>query len=172
MKRRWSIPIAAALSVAVMASAAAQDACTPVEPKKWEGTIAYGGGGWFAPNVFERGGCAWNGAEAVNGSDAIVWDVADYGGVTATLTQSSADGLHHELQGYFLNENCERGGAWGVTQQGVPYTIGVPEGAKWMVVFQAYGGVETTVTLETPGRKCEPVETPKPPKKKKKPRRP
>ncbi|HYP23400.1 MAG TPA: hypothetical protein VEV43_07495 [Actinomycetota bacterium] len=166
MKRRWSIPLAGALSVLVLASAAAQG-CTPVEPKKWEGTITYGGGGWLAANVFEHAGCNWNGADALNGTDGIVWDVSGYGGVTATLTQSSAGGTHHELQGFFLNENCERGGAWGFTEPGVPFTIGIPEGAKWIVVYQTYGGAQTNVTLETPGRKCEPVDAPKPPKKKK-----
>lgn len=171
MTRRWSIPIAAVLSMLVLTSAAAQDVCTPVEPKKWEGTIAYGGGGWVGGTTFETGGCSWNGAEAVNGSDSVVWDVDGYDGVTASLTQSSADGLHHPLQGFFLNDNCERGGSWGPTEEGTPYTVGVPDGAKWIVVYQTYGGVQTDLTLETAGRKCEPVETPKPPKKKKKPRR-
>ncbi|HEX2295385.1 MAG TPA: hypothetical protein VHN37_08765 [Actinomycetota bacterium] len=172
MKRRWSIPLAAGLSALVMASAAAQEGCVPIEPKKWEGTIAYGGGGWVGPNAFEQGGCNWNGAEALNGSDTIVWDVDGYGGVTASITQQSADPLFHPLQGYFLNENCERGGAWGSTEPGTPYTVGIPEGARWIVVIQEYGGVQTTVTMETPGRKCEPVETPKPPKKKKPKKRP
>lgn len=171
MKRRWSIPIAAALSVLVMASAAAQDVCTPIEPKKWEGTITYGGGGWLGTTVFEQGGCTWNGADALNGSDTLAWDVSGYGGVTASLTQSSADGLHHSLQGYFLNENCERGGGWGPTEPDTPFTVGIPEGAKWIVIYKNYGGVETSVTLETPGLQCEPADEPKPPKKKKKPKR-
>ena len=168
MKRRWFMPLAAALSGLVMASAAAQVPCTPIEPKKWEGTITYGGGGWLGTTTFERGGCTWNGADALNGSDTIVWDVSQHNGVTATLEHSSSDGLHHPLEGYFLNDDCERGGNWGSTEPDTPYTVGIPEGAKWIVVFQGYGGVDTTVTLETPGRKCEPVATPKPPKKKKK----
>lgn len=171
MKRRWSLPIAAALSVLVMASAAAQDVCTPVEPKKWEGTITYGGGGWVGGTTFEEGGCSWNGADALNGSDTVVWDVDGYDGVTASLTQVSADGLHHPVQGFFLNDNCERGGLWGPTEPDTPMTIGVPEGARWLVVYQTYGGVRTDLTLETPGRQCEPAESPKPPKKKKKPKR-
>lgn len=165
--KRWLIPVAACLAMLVMASAAAQDVCTPVAPKKWEGTIAYGGSGWVAPTVFENGGCTWNGADGLNGADALVWDVEGYGGVSATITQSSADGLHHPLQGYFLNENCERGGNWGFTEEGTPFSLGIPEGAKWAVVVQNYGGVQTTVTMDTPGRTCEPVATPKPPKKKK-----
>lgn len=171
MKRRWSIPVAACLSMVVMASAAAQDVCTAIEPKKWEGTLTYGGGGWVGGAAFEQGGCTWNGADAVNGRDTLIWDVAGYGGVTATITQESTDPLFHPLEGYFLNENCERGGSWGDTEQDTPYTVGIPEGAKWIVVFQEYGGVETTVTMETPGRKCEPADAPKPPKKKKKPKR-
>ncbi len=172
MKRRWPIPVAAVLSMFVLASAAAQDVCTPVEPKKWEGSIAYGGGGWVGTTTFERGGCTWNGADALNGSDSVIWDVTGYGGVTASLTQSSADGLHHDLQGYFLNESCERGSHWGPTEPDTTFTMGIPEGAEWIVVYQIYGGVDTSLILETPGRKCEPVETPKPPKKKKKPTRP
>lgn len=171
MKRRWSIPAAGVLAVLVMTSAAAQDVCTPLAPKKWEGTIAYGGGGWVGGNAFEQGGCSWNGADTLNGSDTIIWDVSEYGGATASITHESATGLHHALQGFFLNENCERGGNWGMTQQGTPYTVGIPEGAKWALIYQTYGGVRTTVTMETPGRQCEVVATPKPPKKKK-PRRP
>lgn len=172
MKRRWSVPVAAALSVLVLTSAAAQDTCTPIEPKKWEGSIAYGGGGWIGTTVFERSGCTWNGTERLNGSDTIVWDVTGYGGVTATLTHSSADGLHHELEGFFFDEHCERGDAWGVTEPDTPFAIGIPDGAKWIVIYQSYGGVETSVTLETPGRACDPVATPKPPKKTSKPKRP
>lgn len=167
MNRRWLIPVAACLTMLVMASAAAQDLCTPVAPKKWEGTITYGGGGWVGSTVFEQAGCSWSGAEGLNGSDSIVWDVSGYDGVSATITQSSADGLHHPLQGYFLNENCERGGNWGATEENTPFGLGIPEGAKWIVILHSYGGVQTQVTMETPGRACEPVATPKPPKKKK-----
>lgn len=167
MKRRWLIPVAAGLAMLVMASAAAQDLCTPIEPKKWEGTLTYGGGGWLGSTAFEEGGCSWNGADAINGTDTIIWDVQGYGGVTATITQTSADGLHHPVQGYFLNEDCERGGNWGFTEPNTPYALGIPEGAKWAVVYSTYGGVKTTVTMDTPGRKCEPVATPKPPKKRK-----
>ncbi len=170
MKRRWFVPVAAVLSVFVVATAAAQDACTPIEPKKWEGRIVYGGGGWAGGTVFERTGCTWNGADALNGSDTIVWDVSGYGGVTASLTHESATGLHHALQGYFLDERCTRLNHWGPTEPDTPFTLGIPEGAEWMVIIQTYGGVDTAVTMETPGRRCEPVETPAPPKKKKKPR--
>lgn len=169
MKRRWSIPVAACLAMLVMTSAAAQDVCTPVEPKKWEGTINAGLGGWVGTTTFGQG-CTWNGADQLNGADTIVWDVSGYSGVTASVTQQSTDPLFHPLEGYFLNENCEAGGSWGPTELNTPYTVGIPEGAKWVVIFQEYGGVGTTVTMETPGRKCEPVATKPPKKKKKKPR--
>lgn len=171
MKRRWSIPLAAVMSMLLMASAAAED-CVPIEPKKWEGTIAYGGGGWVGATVFNESGCSWAGADSLNGSDTIVWDVAGYGGATVSITSQDSNTVgHHGLQGYFLNENCERGGSWGATEPGTPYTVGIPEGAKWIVIYQTYGGVDTTVTMETPGVVCEEVDEPKPPKKKKKPKR-
>lgn len=171
MKRRWVFPLAAGMSFLLVASAAAQDVCTPVAPKKWEGTITFGGG-WVGTTTFEQGGCSWSGADQLNGSDAVVWDVTGYGGVTASITQSPSPAVHRGLQGYFLNENCERGGSWGMTEPNTPYAIGVPEGAKWVVIFQQYGAVNTTVTMETAGRECEEeVVTPKPPKKKKKPKK-
>jgi hypothetical protein len=173
MKRRWLFPIAAGLSMLLVASAAAQDVCTPVPPKKWEGTIKASSGGWAGTTVFAQG-CSWNGADALNEGDTIVWDVGGYGGVTASITTEQAVGaVHAGVQGYFYNEDCQKGGAWGITEPDTPYAIGIPEGAKYIVVFQQYGGVSTKVTMETLGRECEPVEvTPtKPPKKKKKPKR-
>jgi hypothetical protein len=166
MKRRWSIPLAAIMSMLLMASAAAED-CTPVPPKKWEGKITYGGGGWVGGTVFNEAGCSWSGADGLNGTDTIVWDVEGYGGATASITSTEAV-PHHGLQGYFLNENCERGGSWGITERDTPYSVGIPEGAKWIVIYQQYGGYDTTVTMETNGIVCEEVEEPKPPKKKKK----
>ncbi|HEV2755943.1 MAG TPA: hypothetical protein VG318_09235 [Actinomycetota bacterium] len=173
MKRRWLLPFAAAgLSMLLMASAGAQDLCTPVEPKKWEGTLLLGEQGWVGTTLFSQG-CSWNGADAVNGTDVIVWDVSGYGGVTASITSKQAVGaVHSPLLGYFYNEECQRGGHWGFTEANTPYAVGIPEGAKWFVAYQQYGGAQTTVTMETAGRTCEDVETPKPPKKKKKPRRP
>lgn len=170
MKRRWSIPLAAAMSMLLMASAAAGD-CVPLEPKKWEGTLAYGGGGWVGTTTFEQGGCSWGGAEPLSGADTIVWDVAGYDGATASITSTESSPQYHGLSGYFLNADCERGGSWGMTEQGTPYSVGIPDGAKWIVIFQTYGGASTTVTMETPGRACEDVDTPKPPKKKKKPKK-
>lgn len=171
MKRRWSIPIAACLSMLLVTGAAAED-CTPLEPKKWEGTLTYGGGGWVGTTVFELGGCSWGNAEAVDRTDTIVWDVADYNGATVSITSKEENAVHHHgLSGYFLNEDCERGGSWGATEAGTPYTLGIPEGAKWILVYQVYGGANTVVTMETPGRVCEEPEPPKPPKKKK-PKRP
>lgn len=173
MNRRWSLPIAACLSMLLMATAAAED-CTPIQPKKWEGTLTYGGGGWIGGTVFTEGGCTWAGADSLNGSDTIVWDVSGYGGTTASITSAQdSEVTHRGLQGFFLNENCERGGSWGLTEADTPYSIGIPDGAKWVVVYQQYGGVSTKVTMETAGRVCEPVDEPvKPPKKKKKPKRP
>jgi hypothetical protein len=173
MKRRWLLPIAAAgLSTVLIASAAAEDLCTPVEPKKWEGTLKVGSQGWAGATLFSQG-CTWNGADALNESDTIVWDVSGYGGVTASITQSQTPGLHRGVQGYFYNESCERGGGWGFTEPNTPYAVGIPEGAKWFVAYQQYGGAQTKVTMETAGRTCaEDPETTKPPKKKKKPKRP
>ena len=170
MKRRWLFPVAAGLSFLLMASAAAQTNCTPLQPKKWEGKLTVGAQGWAGANVFEQG-CAWNGADGLNGSDTIVWDVSGYGGVTASVTTDQGGPVHKGVQGYFYNENCERGGSWGISEEGTPYSLGIPEGAKWIVIYQQYGGVDTTVTMETPGRQCDDVATPKPPKKKKKPKR-
>lgn len=167
MKRRWSIPLAAVLSVLLMTSAAAED-CLPIEPKKWEGTLLYGGGGWVGGTAFEEQGCSWGAAEQLNGGDTIVWDVAGYGGLTASISSQESSLQHHGLQGFFLNEDCERGGSWGITERGTPYSVGIPEGAKWILIYQTYGGTQTTVTMETAGRACEDIETPKPPKKKKK----
>lgn len=168
MKRRWLLPVASAgLSIVLMASAGAQDLCTPVEPKKWEGTLKVGDQGWAGGTLFEQG-CTWNGADALNEGDVIVWDVSGYGGVTASITSKQAvAAVHRPLLGYFYNEACERGGNWGFTEPNTPYAVGIPEGAKWFVVYQQYGGVQTTVTMETAGRTCEEVETPTPPKKKK-----
>ena len=171
MKRRWSIPLAAVLSMLLMASAAAED-CIPLEPKKWEGTLTYGGGGWVGTTVFEQQGCSWGPGEPLSSADTLVWDVSGYGAMTASITSEDTNPVgHHGLSGYFLNEDCERGGTWGITQAGTPYSVGIPDGAKWIVIVQTYGGVSTTVTMETPERVCEVVEPPKPPKKKKKPKR-
>jgi hypothetical protein len=172
MKRRWLFPIAASLSMLLMASAAAEDLCTPIAPKKWEGTLKYGGGGWVGATTFEQGSCTWSGADALNEGDTIIWDVSGYGGVTASVTSKQANSaVHRGLQGYFFNDKCERGGAWGITEANTPYSVGIPEGAQWFVAYQEYGGFSTQVTLETAGRECEEVVAPKPPKKKKKPKR-
>lgn len=172
MNRRWSLPIAACMSMLLMATAAAED-CTPIPPKTWEGTLKYPTGGWIGVTAFEEGGCTWAGADSLNESDAIVWDVSGYGSTTASITSVQENEVTHRgLQGFFLNENCERGGSWGITEPDTPYSIGIPDGAKWVVIFQQYGGANTKVTMETAGRICEPVEEPtKPPKKKKKPKR-
>ncbi len=172
MKRRWLLPfVAAGLSMLLIASAAAENVCTPVDPKKWEGTLKVGGGGWVGGTLYEQG-CTWNGADALNEGDTIVWDVSAYGGVTGSITSSQPAGtVFRPLQGYFYNENCEKGGSWGPTEAGTPYAVGIPEGAKWIVIYQSYGAANTKVTMETAGRRCEEeVVTPKPPKKKKKPR--
>jgi hypothetical protein len=171
MNRRWLLPVASAgLSIVLMASAGAQGLCTPVEPKKWEGTLMVGAQGWTGTTIFSQG-CSWNGADALNGTDAIVWDVSGHGGVTASITSKQAVGaVHNPLLGYFYNEDCQRGGHWGFTEPNTPYAVGIPEGAKWFVVYQQYGGVQTTVTMETAGRTCADVETPKPKKKKPKKR--
>ena len=172
MKRRWLLPLAAGLSLLLMASAAAQDLCTPIPPNKWEGTLKVGAQGWAGGTVFQQG-CTWNGADALNEGDVIVWDVSGFGGVTASIEASQSNpALYRGVQGYFYNENCESGGSWGMTEPNTPYSVGIPEGAKWIVIYGQYGGFNTTVTMETAGRECEEeaVVTPKPPKKKKKPR--
>lgn len=173
MKRRWSIPLAAVMSMLLMASAAAEN-CVPLPPKTWEGTLTYGGGGWVGGTLYEEQGCTWGPAEPLNGGDTLVWDVAEYAGVTASITSEEPNAAaHHGLQGFFLNENCEQGGSWGITEAGTPYSVGIPDGAKWIVIYQEYGGVSTKVTMESAGRVCEAVDEPvKPPKKKKKPKRP
>lgn len=172
MKRRWLFPVAAGLSLLLVASAAAETVCTPLPPKKWEGTMKVGGQGWVGGTAFEQGKCAWSGADALNESDTIVWDVSDYAGVTASITTAQPVGaVYRGVQGFFFNENCERGGRWGLTEEGTPYAVGIPEGAKFIVIYQQYGGVNTQVTMETLGRECEEVVTQKPPKKKKPKRR-
>lgn len=173
MKRRWLFPIAAGLSTMLVASAAAQAPCSPVEAKKWEGTLAGGTNGWAGATAFEQGGCSWGAAAPLDQGDTIVWDVTGYGSLTASITSQQANAaVHRGLHGYFLNEECERGGAWGITEAGTPYAVGIPEGAHWIVIFQEYGGASTRVTMETAGRSCEDTGTHKPPKKKKKPKRP
>lgn len=174
MRRGWLLGVAAGLSMLLVVSAAAQEGCTPVPPKKWEGTLKVGSGGWIGGTTFSQGRCSWGPAEALNGGDVIIWDVSGYGGLSASISSKQAnDAVYFALQGYFYDDECRRGGAWGFTEANTPYTVGIPERAQWIVILQEYGGTNTQVAMETAGRVCvEEVAPTAPPKKKKKPRRP
>lgn len=152
----------------LVTSAVAQEDCTPIEPRKWEGTPTVGNG-WIGVTWFEQNGCTWAGAEGLNGLDTIVWDVSGYGGLTAAVLGKQAnDSVHRALKGAFLNDRCQRISYWGMTEPLVPYSVTIPEEAQWVMIIQEYGGFNTEVTMETSGRQCEEVVTPTKPSRKQK----
>lgn len=144
-----------ALSVGV-ASAAVP--CQPVAPKEWKGSFKVGFGGFVTTGVFERGGCTWNGLEAVNGFDYWVFEIDGYQKLPVTVTPDASG----NVSGYFLNERCERSGFFGPATAKTPASVAVPDLARWMVVGPSSGALATSVTIKAAGIKC-------PKKKKKKP---
>lgn len=156
-----------AIAVLTAGSVTAQ-ACITVEPARWDGEIQLGSSKVFG-NVFLNNGCSYGGADQLNGTDHMVVDISGHGGLTLNVTTNDSGPLAKGVSGMFLNENCEKGGFWGFTQNKTPYPAPAPEGAKWMYITPEYGAATVSVAVESAGRTCE--TTPPVKKKKKKKRR-
>jgi hypothetical protein len=161
--------LVAGSAIAVLTTGAmAAETCVPVPPASWTGELQVSGG-FLTSSVFEKNGCSYRGADQVNGTDGLVFDVSGHGGLTLNVTTNDSGPLGKGVQGFFLNENCERGGFWGFTQNKTPYPAPVPESAKWLLAYSDHGASTVSVAVESAGRTCE--ATPPPVKKKKKKRR-
>jgi hypothetical protein len=148
--------------------AMAAETCVPVAPARWDSEIQAGSSKVFG-NVFLNNACSYGGADQLNGTDHLVVDISGHGGLTLGVTTTDSGPLGKGVSGFFLNENCEKGGFWGFTQDKTPYAAPAPEGAKWIYITAEYGAATVSVALESAGRTCE--ATPPPVKKKKKKRR-
>ncbi|MGH2730752.1 MAG: hypothetical protein ACRDJI_09135 [Actinomycetota bacterium] len=159
--------VAAALFTALsVGTAAAGEVCEPLPPNEWSGEFLAGaGGGFVGTTVFERQGCTWNGLDALNGFDALVFDIDGYQTLPVTIVPGESPG--ESVNGFFLNDRCERSGFWPTATKDAPVTVAIPEQAKWLVAIPPGGGFSQSVTITSAGRECA-VEEPEPKKKKKK----
>lgn len=168
----------AMLTLLGLAGSAIGVECIPIAPKDVTGKITLvHPGASAATSLFEGNGCSWNGADAVNGLDGLILDVAGMGGTTGSATATVPNNGSLQLvalTAYYLDEGCAKVAGsdfdFGVTQSDSPESenVTIPEGAKWLVI--AAGGSVTndiTVTLHSNGKDCPKVV---PPKKKKKKR--
>ena len=162
-----SIAVVTALS---MTAGEVIAACKPIPPADVSGHIevAPPGGASFTLQYFEQNGCDWGGFDQLNGFDGLILDVDGMGGTKGTLTATMGTGTFLvTAEGYFLGEDCSSLGESGIAQttDGEPYSVEIPEGAKWLAVFTStqLPSRDVTIDLHSDGKVCK--------KKKKKKRR-
>jgi hypothetical protein len=125
-----------------------------VAPKDWEGRIRVASLISSAENFFKANGCAWSGAEALNGTDALIWDVRDYAGleIETSWGVSSSEVAVRQINGYYLNKDCQGipGVLWNHPREKSDdwQTIRVPDTAVWQVINAvSFPGVSTDIDV-------------------------
>lgn len=162
---------------ALTTSSVAAPVCTPLPPKKLEGTIMVvpPARHSITASQFLDNGCDWAGMEQLNGFDAHVFDMTGIEGPTTITVIAGPVGLALPYEHTTLDANCAPIGEVITTgSSGVdfpqPHKAEIPAGTKWMVstgdtVLPVNGNFATQVTVyvDFEGKVCPPVK-----KKKKK----
>lgn len=136
-------------------------ACTPIKPKTWTGTIqvAKHSSTGVSNTVFANNGCKWP-DPALNGFDAIVFDVASHRGLAGKVTWNTATPVKPaSVFGYFRTASCATtGGTWSSATSGQALGFTFPAQAKWLIVQPVTtvppGSKDIAITVTSPGRKC------------------
>jgi hypothetical protein len=136
-------------------------ACTPIKAKTWTGSIqiAKHSSSGVSNTAFSNNGCEWPNP-ALNGFDAIVFDVASHKGLAAKVTWNTATPVKPaSVFGYFRTASCATtGGTWSSTTAGKALGFSIPSQAKWLIVQPVTtvppASRDIAVTVTSPGRKC------------------
>lgn len=152
---RYMLKIAVAVVVAFsLGTSSTLAACKSVPPKEWEGQILFPSGGFVTLTYFTNNDCSFEGQEQLNGFDALIIDVSEYGGLTASVEW--LDGLAISgVSGHFRTSDCQRQSSWGPAEQQVPYPVAIPKGANWMVFLVPIGSSNISIKMESEGKKCK-----------------
>ena len=134
-------------------------ACTPIKAKTWTGSIqvAKHSTTGVSNAVFANNGCTWP-DPALNGFDAVVFDVASHRGLAAKVTWNTATPVKPtSVFGYFRTASCATmGETWSTVTAGKALAFTVPSQAKWLIVqpVTTTPSRDIAVTVTSPGRKC------------------
>ena len=156
MKRQLLPAVALGLVLLLPAPALA---CTPVKAKTWTGSIqvAKHSSTGVSNTAFATNGCKWP-DPALNGFDAVVFDVASHRGLTGKVTWNTATPVKPtSIFGYFRTASCATTGAtWTTATSGQALGISFPSQAKWLIVqpVTTVPSRDIAVTVTSPGRKC------------------
>jgi hypothetical protein len=161
MKRNL-IAVALFVAVSIVMQTAGAITCKPVPAKKWTGSLKTT---TQSPDVtwnyFSQNKCSWAGHESeFNGVDAVVFEVSKYAKLPGTLTyKQSTTGSVDSVSVSFVDKNCQAilGSFASSTTPGKAVKFTFPAGVKWAQVYGGNGlrvGIDTAVTLASPGKKC------------------
>ena len=135
-------------------------ACTPLPAKAWTGTIAVASPSTMSVTntAFSNNGCAFPNP-AVNGVDAIVFDVASHRGLQGQANWSTTTLVKPDkLFGYFRSASCELipSGQFSIPAGSPAFDIFIPSDAKWLIVspLTITPSRDIAVTVSSAGRKC------------------
>ena len=156
MKRQLLPAIALGLALLLPTQALA---CVAVPAKTWKGAMQTAALRISVSNTaFTNNGCKWTNP-ALNGADAIVFDVASHRGLQGKVTWTTDAPLKPDaLLGSFRTASCGAipNGQWSQPTSGKALAFTFPSNAKWLIV-QTVTNVpskDIKVTITSPGRKC------------------
>ena len=136
-------------------------ACTPVPAKSWAGNIqiAKHSTASVSSTVFAQNGCEWP-DPALNGFDAVVFDVASHKGLPGKVTWNTDTAVKPDsLFGHFRTASCGiTGASFSQSASGASLDFSFPSEAKWLIVLPVttVPGKDISVAISSPGRKCPP----------------
>jgi hypothetical protein len=136
-------------------------ACTPVPAKSWAGSIqiAKHSSTGVSNTVFANNKCEWP-DPALNGFDAVVFDVASHKGLPGKVTWDTSTAVKpSSVFGYFRSASCATTGAtWSTATSGQALDFTFPDDAKWLIVqpVTTVPSKDIAISVSSPGRKCPP----------------
>ena len=135
-------------------------ACTPIPAKTWKGSIQVASPSTMSATntTFSNNRCTFPNP-AVNGVDAVVFDVASHRGLAGKATwTTTAPAKPDKLFAYYRNSSCVfvPSGQWTHETSGKALSFTIPKDAKWLIVqpLTLTPSKDIAVTISSPGRKC------------------
>ena len=134
-------------------------ACVTVPAKTWKGAMTTAAMRISVSNTaFTSNGCKWANP-ALNGLDAIAFDVASHRGLTGKMTWTTDAPLKPDaLIGSFRTASCAPIPTAQLSQatSGKALAFTFPKTAKWLIVQTVTNipSEDIKVTISSPGRRC------------------
>lgn len=156
MKRQMLPALALGLVLLLPAPAFA---CVPVPAKTWTGTIQVAKHSTLnvSATAFQSNACKWP-DPALNGLDAIVFDVSSHKGLAGRATWNTSTPVKPtQMFGNFRNASCGATGAtWTHATSGEALSFSIPSDAKWLIVqpMTTVPSRDIGITVTSPGRTC------------------